>query len=142
MVVDEQAEPQHPGRPHAGLMRQHEAHRPDQVRRHPQQDLALGQRLAHEAEPAVLEIAQAAVDELGGGGRGAGGEIVLLDQEDAQAAAGGVAGDARAVDAAADDGEVEIGHALIPRFASMARQRSPLKPASTGTNLKGLLHRL
>ena len=34
----------------------------------------------------------------------------MLDQQHAQAAAGGVARDAGAVDAAADDGEVEVGH--------------------------------
>ena len=93
--------------------RQHEAHRPDEVRRHAQQHLALVERLAHQAERAVLEIAQAAVDQLGRGRRGAGGEVVLLDQQHAQAAAGGVARDPGAVDAAADDGEVEVGHVLL-----------------------------
>ena len=38
------------------------------------------------------------------------GEVVLLDQEHAQAAPGRIAGDAGAVDAAPDDGEVEIAH--------------------------------
>ncbi len=88
------------------------------MRRHAQQHLALIQRLAHQPEGAVLEIAQAAMDQLGGGRGGAGGEIVHLDQQHAQAAAGGVAGEAGAVDAAADDGEVEVGHcaadSLIP----------------------------
>jgi hypothetical protein len=51
------------------------------------------------------------MDELGRGGGGAGGEIVLLDQQNAQAAAGGVAGDPGAIDAAADNGEIEVGHA-------------------------------
>ena len=80
------------------------------MRRRAQQHLALAQRLAHQPEFAVLQIAQAAVDELRGRRRGAGGEIVLLDQDDAKAAAGGVARDAGAVDAAADDGEIEISH--------------------------------
>ena len=74
------------------------------------------QRLAHQAEGAVLEIAQAAMDQLGGGRGGAGGEIVLLDQQHAQAAAGGVAGESGSVDAAADDGEVVVGHGLLIRF--------------------------
>ena len=47
------------------------------------------------------------MDELGRGGRGAGGEIVLLDQQNAQAPAGGVAGNPGAIDAAADNGEVK-----------------------------------
>ena len=50
MVVDEEAEPQEPARAQARLQRQHEAHRPDQVRRHAQQHLALGERFAHQAE--------------------------------------------------------------------------------------------
>ena len=79
----------------------------------PQQHLALGQRLAHQPERAVLEIAQAAVDQLGRGRRGAGGEVVLLEQQHAQAAAGGVARDAGAVDAAADDGEIVVGHGAL-----------------------------
>ncbi len=58
----------------------------------------------------MLEIAQAAMNELGGGGRRSGREIVLLDHEHAQAAPDGIAGNAGAVDAAADDGEIEVGH--------------------------------
>ena len=111
MIVDEQAGPQQPGRAQPRRRRQHEPHGTDEMRRHPQQDFALDQRLAHQPEPAVLEIAQAAVDQLGGGRRGAGREVVLLDQQHAKTAAGGVAGDAGAVDAAADDGEIEIRHA-------------------------------
>ena len=110
MIVDEQTQAQHPGRAQARLGRQHEAHRPDQVRRHPQHHLALDQCLAHQAEPSLLEIAQAAVDELRGGGRCAGGKVVLLDQQDAQPAAGGIAGNPGAIDAAADNGEIEVGH--------------------------------
>ena len=111
-VVEEQPEPQLERRAQAGQRRQHEAHRPDHMRGHAQQHLALAERLAHQAEGAALEIAQAAVDQLGGGRGGAGGEIVHLDQQHAQAAAGGVAGEPGSVDAAADDGEVEVGHEL------------------------------
>jgi hypothetical protein len=59
-------------------MRQHEAHRPDDVRRMRPQHFALDQRLAHQAEFVIFEIAQAAMDELGGGRGGAAGEIVHL----------------------------------------------------------------
>jgi hypothetical protein len=34
----------------------------------------------------------------------------LLDQQDTQATAGGIASDAGAVDAAADNGKIEVGH--------------------------------
>ena len=61
----------------------------------------------------MLEIAQAAVDQLGRCGRRAGGEIALLQQEDAEAAPSGIAGNAGAVDAAADNGEVVVGHIVL-----------------------------
>ena len=78
-----QPDPQHDRRTRPRNRRQHEAHRPDQVRRHPQHHLALDQRLAHQPKPSLLEIAQPAVNELGGGRRRAGGKVVLLDQQDA-----------------------------------------------------------
>ena len=74
-----------------------------------QQHLALAQGLGHEAEFVGLEIAKPAMDQLGAGGRGMGGKIVLLAQGHRQAAPGGVAGDARAVDPAADDKQIAQG---------------------------------
>ena len=79
------------------------------MRRSLQQHLALDQRLAHQAELVVLEIAQAAMDELGRGRGGGAGEIALLRQIDLEAAPGRVAGDAAAVDAAANDRKVKDG---------------------------------
>ena len=52
------------------LERQHETHRPDDVRRHGPEYFTLHQRFAHQAEFVVLEITQAAMNELGTGGRG------------------------------------------------------------------------
>ena len=63
-VVDQEAEAQQQRRPPRLVDRQHEAQRPDQVRRRAQQHLALLQRGAHQAEFVVLEIAQAAMDQL------------------------------------------------------------------------------
>jgi len=80
------------------------------VRGHAQHHFALEERLAYQPQPSLLKIAQPPVDELGRGGRRAGREIVLLHQQDTQAAAGGVASDAGAVDAAADDRQIELGH--------------------------------
>ena len=110
-VVEEQAGAQLPGRAQRVVMRQHEAQRPDQVRGVAQQHLALGERLVHEPQRALLEVAQAAVDQLGRGRGSRRGEIVLLEQQHPDAPPGRVTGDPRPVDAAADDGEVEIGHA-------------------------------
>ena len=107
MVVEEETGADHPCRAQVAVVRQHEAQRPDDVRGGRDEDLALAQRLAHEPEVVVLEVAQAAVDELGAAGRGVGREVVLLAQQHREPAAGGIAGDARAVDAAADDEQVE-----------------------------------
>ena len=68
MVVEEQSRPDHPPRPQPGMVRQHEAQRPDDVRRGAQQHFALRQRFPHQAELVILQIAQAAMDQLGGGG--------------------------------------------------------------------------
>ena len=81
VVVEEQAEPDQPGRAQALGVRQHETHRPDDVRRVLPQNLALHQRFAHQPELVIFEIAQAAMDELGRTGRGAAGEIVHLGEE-------------------------------------------------------------
>ena len=72
-----------------------------------EQDFALDQRFAHQPEFIVFEIAQAAMDELGRGRGGRAGEIALLGQQDLEPAPGGVARDAAAIDAAADDGKIE-----------------------------------
>jgi hypothetical protein len=53
------------------------------------------------------------VDELGRFRGGAGGEVVLLDQQDGKAPPGRIARDAGAIDAAADDGEVEVRHGAV-----------------------------
>ena len=117
MVVEEQTEADEPRRPHVRHVRQHEAHRPDDVGRRPQQDLALDQRLADQPELVILEIAQAAMDQLAAARRGPLREVVLLAQEHLEAAPGGVAGDARAVDAATDDQEIVDAPWAGPRSA-------------------------
>ena len=59
MVIKKETEPQQPGGSKLVVVRQHEAQRLDDVRRHPPQHLALDQRLAHQAEFIIFEIAQA-----------------------------------------------------------------------------------
>ena len=71
-------------------------------------DFALGQRLADQPELEMLEVAQPAVDQLGAPLRGRRGDVALLDQEHLEAAPGGIARDAGAVDAGADDEEIEL----------------------------------
>ena len=93
----------------------------DEVRReHVEQQRALAQRLAHQPEVALLEVAQPAVDELARArDEVPGGEVARLDQRDVQPARGGVQRAARAGRAAADHDDVEdlVGHALERRAA-------------------------
>ena len=107
MVVEEEAQPQHPARPQMRLVRQHEAQRKGEVRRLGQKHLALLQGLAHQPELVVLEIAQAAMDQLGRSRRGGAGKIVHLAQPDLERPSHRIAGDACAVDSAADHEKVE-----------------------------------
>ena len=88
--------------------RHDERQRAHEVRRERDHQLALEQRLAHEAEVEVLQVAQAAVDELARAARGPRGVVGALEQRDAVAARGGVERDAGAGDPAADDDDVEL----------------------------------
>src|SRR3546814_3178045 len=76
------------------------------MRRHPQQRFALAECLAHQAELVMLQIAQAAMDQLGGGRGGGAGEIAAFGKDHRQTATGSIAGDAGAVHAATDDKEI------------------------------------
>ena len=58
----------------------------------------------------TLEVGQVAMDQPRRGLRSARAEITLLQQDDAQAASGGVARDADAVQSAADDREIVVRH--------------------------------
>src|SRR5207249_4438135 len=73
-----------------------------------QQDLALGERLGDQAELELLEIAQPAMDQLRGRRRGRRRQIAAFDQQHREPAAGSIAGDAGAIDAAADDQQVIV----------------------------------
>ena len=73
-----------------------------------QQFLPFAQRLAHQSDLSVLQVAQATVDDSRGAAGGAGGKIVLLDQQHVASATGALAGDGNAVDASANDDYVEV----------------------------------
>src|SRR5690606_17318087 len=128
MVVEKEAEPDEPGWPQPLVERKHESHRPDNVRRVPPQYLAFHQRLPYETELVVFEIAQAPVDKLGGGGRGAAAEIAHFGKKDGVAASDGVSRDSAAVDATAYDEQI----------VDRAVQTGPLQCVETPlkTNLK------
>jgi len=84
------------------------------MRHHPQQHFALAERGAHQPQRAVFQIAQAAMDQLRRSGRRTGREIALLEQHDLQPASRRIARDAGAVDAAANNSEIEVGHGPNP----------------------------
>jgi hypothetical protein len=78
-----------------------------QVRRDPAHLLPLERRGAHEGHVPERQVAEAAVDQLGGAARRAGGEVAGLEERDAEPPARRLPGDARAADAAPDHGQVE-----------------------------------
>ena len=86
--------------------RQEEADRLDEMRRGLEQPRALDQQLAHERKLELLEIAQAAMDQLGGSGGGGAGIVALLGEHDLEPAAGRIAGDGSTVNAAANDEKI------------------------------------
>ena len=65
MVIEEKPKADEGPWPQALVVRQHEAQRPDDMRRRFQQYLTLDQRLAHQAEFIMLEIAQPAMNQFG-----------------------------------------------------------------------------
>ena len=111
-VVQPQAGADQQRRALAFRMRHDEAQRPHDVRRGTEQYFALDQRLAHQVEFVVLEIAQAAVDQLGRGRRRVRRQVVLFAQDDRQPASGRIARDPRAIDAASHDQDIAIERVL------------------------------
>ena len=84
-----------------------ERDRVDQVGRDPEQDRPLAEGLADEGEVVELEVAQAAVDELGGAAGGARRPVLGLHDPDPQAPGRGVEGGAGADDPPAHHQQVE-----------------------------------
>src|SRR5690606_6117598 len=93
-----------------------EAERVHEMRREVEQDAPLAHGLEHQAELVALEVAEAAVNELAGAAARARGQVVFLDDDDREPAARGVACDARAVDAPADDQDVDFAAEAGPHF--------------------------
>ena len=96
--------------PGAVLARVEELHGLHEVRgQRAEQQVALGESLVHQREVEHLQVAQAAVHELRGAGRGPGSPVLHLDDRRAQPARRGVEGDAGAGDASADHEHVDPG---------------------------------
>ena len=109
------------------------------------------QRLEHQLElPEVqlgegaLEVADPAVDQLGGAGAGPGGEVVPLDERDREASRGGVERDPSPRRAPADDEDVKnwsllrCGGAVLEVVKGVFARREPVHEGDAG-DLKKLL---
>jgi hypothetical protein len=88
------------------MMRQHEAERPHEMRRDFGKDGALAKGMRHQPEVIALEVTETAMDKLGRCRGRRACKIALLDETDRKPAPGGVAREAAAIDAAADDRNV------------------------------------
>src|SRR5215469_4833362 len=82
--------------------------RTHQVGRLREQVLALAQGLANQADLTEFQVAKTAMNDPGRAAGGPGGKIVLLDQQNAAATLRTLAGDGHAIDAAANDQDIEI----------------------------------
>ena len=124
--------------PDAVLDRVEEAHGLDQVRRQAvDEEVALGERLAHQVEVEHLQVAQPAVHQLAGPARRAARPVLGLDDRRGQAAAHRVEGDPRAGDAAPDHEDVELvatfgapPHGVESVLSCLGRQRRSPHPCN------------
>ena len=87
-------------------MRENEPARAHEMGRDTHQNFTFGERFANKPEVQVFQIAQATMNQLGGGRRSGGAKISLLTQINRQSASRCVARNAAAIDAAADDRNV------------------------------------
>ena len=95
---------------------------------------ALFEGLKDELDVALLEVADAAVGELGGAAGGGLGEVGLLDEQGAVATGGGVDGRAEAGGAASDDEDVEggVGLGAVERGGSVHREGLGIRDQGLG----------
>ncbi len=119
-VVQQQPGPQQPGRALVGMRGDHEPRGAHQMRRDPQPDVTLGQLTADAQQAAALQHREIAMDQPRGRRRRAAAEVALFEQDDPQAATGGIARHADAVETAADDRKVIIRHAPAIAFSGDA----------------------
>ena len=109
------------------------------MRRQTLQAAPLLHRLPGQHHPALGQIAQAPVDQLGGAGGGASGEVCALDQPDAQAPRGGVPGHARAGNSPAHHEDVEVFPAEAFELRHAVPQHTPILPSAgnPGRGIRG-----
>src|SRR3546814_11067895 len=94
------------------------------MRRNAIQRATLMQRVADQAKFVILEIAQAAVDQLARRRRRATAPVTLLDQRHRQTAAGRVIRGPCAIDTATDDQQIELTSGQCSRVADKRKSGS------------------
>src|SRR5579864_7314371 len=87
--------------------REQKLHGTDQIRIATEQPVALAQRLPHQGDFAVFQIAQPAVNNAGRAAAGAGSKIILLHHGHFFAAAGTLPRNGDPVDTSADDQDIK-----------------------------------
>ena len=85
-------------------------HRPHQMRRDGEPDVALGELRVHAEERAAFQPRQIAMNQPWRGLGGAAAEVALFQQDHAQAAPRGVARDADAIQSTTDDRKIVVRH--------------------------------
>src|SRR6202011_4741405 len=95
--------------------------------------LALGQCLAYPQEAPALQHGKIAVDHSRGRGGSGAAEVALLQQNHPQAASGGVACNADAIQPAADDRKIVVCH-----WQDLEHDPEKWKPVFLATNAKRL----
>ena len=88
-------------------MRYYERGGSDQMGCEPVQHAAFAQRLAHQGELPVLQVAEPAMNQFGAGTGGMRGQVVLLAQAHRPAAPGRIAGNGHSVDPTAHDQDIQ-----------------------------------
>ena len=102
-----------------------------QVRTLPQKAPAFEQRLAHQSDLGVFQVAQAPVDDARGPAGGAGGKVVLFNQQGTTAGASALPGDGDAVNSAADHDHLEaFAFQRTPDWGSVVHNRGTGSPAA------------
>src|SRR4051812_6307816 len=113
------------------MVRQHESQWPDDVGSDLPEDFALDQRFADQPELVIFQIAQAAMYQFRRPRRGAAGQVIHFAEENRIPPARRIAGDTAAIDAAANDREVENltqGRSLMLSCRARSRPRSSRLP--------------
>ena len=108
-IVQAHPEPEFYGRDEPALVDgEQKWERPHEVRSDPLENVPFPARLEDETKIMLLEVAEPAMDQLGGTARGSTGKVRLLDERHAQTPKGRVARHAGSKNAAANDQQVKI----------------------------------